>query len=122
MNAFAQAQGLPGMGYIFWRDDGGATEAAGPLAKALGPERTEALREALGLGLGDAAFFLAGLPTDFQAVAGRARNVIGEELGLTVKDRFELAWIVDFPMYERDPDTGKLDFSHNPFSMPQGGG
>lgn len=192
MNAYAQGEGLPGMGYIFWRkvqrdvwdghvlttlrkalDDRSFSEskllemqnhyaqgdqlqreiaefakllstgdwldrkkaesilersftesyveAAGPVAKALGPERTEALRAQLGLGEGDAVFFLGGRPAKFEAVAGRARNVIGKELGLTVEDRFDFAWIIDFPMYERDEDTGKLDFSHNPFSMPQGG-
>ncbi|GAA0298364.1 aspartate--tRNA ligase [Rhodovulum strictum] len=178
MNAFAQKEGLPGMGYIFWRERGdgdtenlvvralvgaedydkfknrelegaaaegklkilealdqgdldrvhfltnayfGEIEAAGPLAKNIGPERTEAIRLQLGLGKGDAAFFLGGKPAAFEAVAGRARNVIGEELGLTEKDRFAFAWIVDFPMYEKDPETGAIDFSHNPFSMPQGG-
>jgi aspartyl-tRNA synthetase len=122
MNAFAQQQGLPGMGYIFWREaeDKSGMEAAGPLAKNIGPERTEAIRQQLGLGLGDAAFFLGGKPEVFEAVAGRARNVIGEELGLTEKDTFRFAWIVDFPMYEKT-DDGKIDFSHNPFSMPQGG-
>lgn len=122
MNAFAQQQGLPGMGYIFWREaeDKSGMEAAGPLAKNIGPERTEAIRQQLGLGLGDAAFFLGGKPEAFESVAGRARNVIGEELGLTEKDSFRFAWIVDFPMYEKT-DDGKIDFSHNPFSMPQGG-
>ena len=121
MNAFAQQQGLPGMGYIFWRDGDNGMEAAGPLAKNIGPERTEAIRQQLGLGVGDAAFFLGGKPSAFEAVAGRARTVIGEELGLTEKDRFAFAWIVDFPMYEKDEETGEIDFSHNPFSMPQGG-
>ncbi|MBR9819961.1 MAG: aspartate--tRNA ligase [Rhodobacteraceae bacterium] len=121
MNAFAQKEGLPGMGYIFWRDGADGMEAAGPLAKNIGPERTEAIRQQLGLGVGDAAFFLGGKPKSFEAVAGRARNVIGEELGLTDKDRFAFAWIVDFPIYEKDEETGKLDFEHNPFSMPQGG-
>ncbi|TRD22827.1 aspartate--tRNA ligase [Palleronia caenipelagi] len=120
MNKFAQEQGLPGMGYIFWREANGEMEAAGPLAKNIGPERTEAIRQQLGLGVGDAAFFLGGRPSDFEAVAGRARTVIGDELGLTETDRFAFAWIVDFPMYEKD-DEGKIDFSHNPFSMPQGG-
>ncbi|MDP2084602.1 MAG: aspartate--tRNA ligase [Gemmobacter sp.] len=121
MNAFAQAQGLPGMGYIFWRKaEDGSMEAAGPLAKNIGPERTEAIRVQLGLGEGDAAFFLGGKPETFEAVAGKARNEIGRELGLTDLDRFEFAWIVDFPMYEKT-DDGKIDFSHNPFSMPQGG-
>lgn len=121
MNAFAQKEGLPGMGYIFWRDQGEGMEAAGPLAKNIGPERTEAIRQQLGLGLGDAAFFLGGKPKAFEAVAGRARTVIGDELGLTDKDRFAFAWIVDFPIYEQDAETGKIDFEHNPFSMPQGG-
>jgi aspartyl-tRNA synthetase len=120
MNAFAQKEGLPGMGYIFWRHGDAGLEAAGPLAKNIGPERTEAIRLQLGLGVGDAAFFLGGKPSSFEAVAGRARTVIGEELGLTDKDRFAFAWIVDFPMYEKD-DEGNIDFSHNPFSMPQGG-
>ncbi len=121
MNAFAQKEGLPGMGYIFWRDGADGMEAAGPLAKNIGPERTEAIREQLGLGVGDAAFFLGGKPKQFESVAGRARNVIGEELGLTDKNRFAFAWIVDFPIYEQDEETGKIDFEHNPFSMPQGG-
>ncbi|KZX98356.1 MULTISPECIES: aspartate--tRNA ligase [unclassified Sulfitobacter] len=121
MNAFAQKEGLPGMGYIFWRDQGEGMEAAGPLAKNIGPERTEAIRQQLGLEVGDAAFFLGGKPKSFEAVAGRARNVIGEELNLTDKDRFAFAWIVDFPIYEKDEETGAIDFEHNPFSMPQGG-
>ena len=121
MNAFAQKEGLPGMGYIFWRDQGNGMEAAGPLAKNIGPERTEAIRQQLGLDVGDAAFFLGGKPKSFEAVAGRARNVIGEELNLTDKNRFAFAWIVDFPIYEKDEETGKIDFEHNPFSMPQGG-
>ncbi|MGB7322732.1 MAG: aspartate--tRNA ligase [Albidovulum sp.] len=121
MNAFAQSQGLPGMGYILWRKaEDGTTEAAGPLAKNIGPERTEAIRVQLGLGEGDAAFFLGGQPSAFEAVAGRARTEIGRELGLIDEAAFKFAWIVDFPMYERT-DDGKIDFSHNPFSMPQGG-
>ncbi len=121
MNAYAQKEGLPGMGYIFWREGADGMEAAGPLAKNIGPERTEAIRRQLGLGKGDAAFFLGGKPAGFEAVAGRARNVIGEELNLTEKNRFAFAWVVDFPMYEKDDESGEIDFSHNPFSMPQGG-
>ncbi|WP_372573844.1 aspartate--tRNA ligase [Ruegeria jejuensis] len=121
MNKFAQQEGLPGMGYIFWRDQGEGMEAAGPLAKNIGPERTEAIRQQLGLEVGDAAFFLGGKPKAFEKVAGKARDVIGAELGLTDQDRFAFAWIVDFPIYEQDEETGKIDFEHNPFSMPQGG-
>ena len=209
MNAFAQAQGLPGMGYIFWRASDAADseiellldkasslsrmvsdfpgdlhgleafkqlesalheilqqirdaislkegrgelrekileasrkladednyeeallvlksidftiEAAGPLAKNIGPERTEAIRQQLGLGEGDAAFFLGGKPAQFEGVAAKARDEIGRELKLVDENRFAFAWIVDFPMYEADAETGKIDFSHNPFSMPQGG-
>ena len=121
MNAFAQKEGLPGMGYIFWRDNGDGMEAAGPLAKNIGPERTEALRAQLGLGTGDAAFFLGGKPKNFEKVAGKARDVIGDELKLTDHDRFAFAWIVDFPIYEKDEESGKIDFEHNPFSMSQGG-
>ena len=121
MNAFAQGQGLPGMGYIIWRRaEDGSTEAAGPIAKALGVEKTEAIRTQLGLAEGDAAFFLGGRPDQFEAVAGRARTEIGRELGLIDENQFKFAWIVDFPMYEKT-DDGKIDFSHNPFSMPQGG-
>ncbi len=121
MNAFAQKEGLPGMGYIFWRKaEDGSTEAAGPIAKALGAEKTEAIRVELGLAEGDAVFFLGGKAEQFESVAGRARNEIGRELGLTDTDSFRFAWIVDFPMYEKT-DEGKIDFSHNPFSMPQGG-
>ena len=146
MNVFAQKEGLPGMGYIFWRKQSAdsiaqergisvkdvnaliklgevtlGNEAAGPLAKNIGPERTEAIRQQLGLTVGDAAFFLGGKPKMFEAVAGKARAVIGDELGLTDLNRFAFAWIVDFPIYERNSETGKIDFEHNPFSMPQGG-
>ncbi|MFT3689864.1 aspartate--tRNA ligase [Paenirhodobacter sp.] len=120
MNAFAQQQGLPGMGYIFWRAGAEGMEAAGPIAKAIGAERTEAIRTQLNLTEGDAVFFLGGKAEQFEAVAGRARNEIGRELGLTEEGVFRFCWIVDFPMYEKT-DEGKIDFSHNPFSMPQGG-
>jgi aspartyl-tRNA synthetase len=121
MNSFAQKEGLPGMGYIFWRDNEGQMEAAGPLAKNIGPERTEAIRSQLGLSVGDAAFFLGGSPKTFQRVSGKARDIIGHELNLIDTNRFAFAWIVDFPIFEKDDETGKIDFEHNPFSMPQGG-
>ena len=121
MNAFAQKEGLPGMGYIFWRSGENGLEAAGPLAKNIGPERTEAIRLQLDLKEGDAAFFLGGKASVFEGVAARARNEIGTELGLTKINTFEFCWIIDFPMYEREEETGNIDFSHNPFSMPQGG-
>ena len=117
MNAWAQDEGQPGLAYIFFRDG----EGAGPVARSLGPERTEALRAALGLGDGDAVFFVAGVPGAFSPFASAARLKLGEELGLTAKNCFEFCWITDFPMYERDEETGQIDFSHNPFSMPQGG-
>ena len=121
MNHFAQKEGLPGMGYIFWRAGEDGLEAAGPLAKNIGSERTEEIRKQLDLDEGDAAFFLGGRPAKFEAVAARARNEIGSTLGLTNNNSFEFCWIVDFPMYEKSEESGELDFSHNPFSMPQGG-
>jgi aspartyl-tRNA synthetase len=116
MNSWAQGEGQPGLGYIFFRDG----EGAGPLAKNIGAERTEQIRTQLGLEDGDAVFFCAGVPKNFADFAGRARNRVGEELDLIDRDQFAFCWIVDFPMYE-ETDDGKLDFSHNPFSMPQGG-
>lgn len=117
MNAWAQKEGQPGLGYIFFRDG----EGAGPVAKNIGEERTAAIRDQLGLGDGDAVFFVAGVPKDFTSFAGKARDRVGSELELTQKDQFALAWIVDFPMYEWDEERKKIDFSHNPFSMPKGG-
>ena len=119
MNSWAQQQGQPGLGYVFWRD--GEEGAAGPIAKNIGPERTEAIKAQLGLATGDAAFFVAGVPAKFYKFAGEARTKAGDELGLIAKDRFDFCWIVDFPMYEWNEDDKKVDFSHNPFSMPQGG-
>jgi aspartyl-tRNA synthetase len=118
MNSWAQGEGQPGLGYIMWREGG---EGAGPLANNIGAERTAAIRTQLGLKEGDAAFFVAGDPEKFWKFAGLARTKLGEELNLVDKDRFELAWIVDFPMYEYNEEDKKIDFSHNPFSMPQGG-
>jgi aspartyl-tRNA synthetase len=119
MNSWAQAQGQPGLGYIFFRE--GEEAGAGPIAKNIGPDRTAAIRSQLGLDVGDAVFFAAGDPAAFQTFAGAARTKIGQELGLLDEERFELAWIVDFPMYEWNEEEKRVDFSHNPFSMPQGG-
>jgi aspartyl-tRNA synthetase len=118
MNSWAQGEGQPGLGYIMWREGG---EGAGPLANNIGGERTAAIRDQLGMKEGDAAFFVAGDPEKFWKFSGLARTKVGEELNLVDKDRFELAWIVDFPMYEYNEEDKKVDFSHNPFSMPQGG-
>jgi aspartyl-tRNA synthetase len=150
MNSWAQGEGQPGLGYIFWRgaegtldtsnddekllrdkvqrllDEGHVIEArkllessaVGPVAKNIGPERTEQLRAQLGLILSDAVFFVAGEPQKFLKFAGAARTRIGEELGLIDRDRFAFCWIVDFPMYEWNEEEKKIDFSHNPFSMP----
>ncbi|YBV97818.1 aspartate--tRNA ligase [Phyllobacteriaceae bacterium JZ32] len=121
MNSWAQSQGQPGLGYIFWRKESDKLEGAGPIAKNIGEERTEAIRTQLGLDDGDACFFVAGQPSKFYKFAGEARTRAGEELNLVDRDRFELAWIIDFPFYEWDEDNKKVDFAHNPFSMPQGG-
>jgi aspartyl-tRNA synthetase len=151
MNSWAQGEGQPGLGYIFFAAQKGPEEGSirdsihkaleqsgehdvakwmelqdlvvgrGPVANNLGEGRTQVLRHHLGLEAGDAAFFVAGDPAKFWKFAGLARAKLGEELNLVDKDRFELAWIVDFPMYEYDETEKKIDFSHNPFSMPQGG-
>ena len=117
MNSWAQGEGQPGMGYIFFR----GTEGAGPIATNIGPERTEKLRTELGLKDGDGVFFVAGLPTAFRPFAASARTKLGQELKLIAEGEFRFCWIVDFPMYEYNEETKKIEFSHNPFSMPQGG-
>jgi aspartyl-tRNA synthetase len=121
MNGWAQSEGQPGLAYIFWRSENGALEGAGPVAKNIGPERTEAIRTQLGLGEGDAVFFVLGRPEKMYRFAGEARTKVGTELNLVDKDRFELCWIVDFPFYEWSDEEKRVDFAHNPFSMPQGG-
>jgi len=121
MNGWAQSEGQPGLAYIFWRTENGALEGAGPVAKNIGPERTEAIRTQLGLGEGDAVFFVLGRPDKMYRFAGEARTKVGTELNLVDKDQFKLCWIVDFPFYEWSDEEKRLDFAHNPFSMPQGG-
>jgi aspartyl-tRNA synthetase len=133
MNAWAQGEGQPGLGYILFFDrsqdetslsadpKAAGVGGRGPLANNIGPERVEAIRLALGLKAGDAAFFVAGDPDKFAKFAGLARTKVAQELKLVDGDRFEFAWVVDFPMYEWDEEEKKVEFSHNPFSMPQGG-
>jgi aspartyl-tRNA synthetase len=118
MNSWAQAEGQPGLGYVFWRE--GEEGGAGPIARNVGAERTEQIREQLGLKVGDAAFFVGGDPKAFYKFAGAARLKVGTELALVDENRFDFCWIVDFPMYEFNDEQKKIDFSHNPFSMPQG--
>ncbi|MDE2383254.1 MAG: aspartate--tRNA ligase [Alphaproteobacteria bacterium] len=119
MNGWAQKEGQPGLGYVFWRE--GEEGGAGPIAKNIGPERTEAIRKQMGLGVGDACFFVAGRPEKFYKFAGDARTIVGKELNLTNENEFAFCWIVDFPFYEWSEEDKKVDFGHNPFSMPQGG-
>jgi len=121
MNSWAQDQGQPGLGYMIIREGHGT----GPIANNLGPERTNALHDQIvktsphgGGAEGDAIFFVAGDPARFYKFAGEARTKIGSELNLVEKNKFELCWIVDFPMYEWNEEEKKIDFSHNPFSMP----
>ncbi|MGD9828255.1 MAG: aspartate--tRNA ligase [Hyphomicrobiaceae bacterium] len=120
MNAWAQKEGQPGLGYIFWRAEEGDA-GAGPIAKNIGAERAAAILEQMGLKTGDACFFTAGDPAKFYKFAGLARDQVGRELKLVDEGRFAFCWIVDFPFYEWNEDEKKVDFSHNPFSMPQGG-
>jgi len=117
MNAWAQDEGQPGLGYIFFRDG----EGAGPIAKNIGPERTGKLKADLGLADGDAVFFVSGVPKTVAAFAASARVRIGTELELADPSGFRFCWVVDYPMFEKNADTGAIEFSHNPFSMPQGG-
>jgi aspartyl-tRNA synthetase len=125
MNSWAQGEGQPGLGYIMFDREAGSADPAGgpvigkgPVAVNIGPEKTEAIRNRLGLGAGDTAFFVAGDPAKFYRFAGAARTKIGEELRLIAKDQFAFCWIVDFPMYEWNEEEKRIDFSHNPFSMP----
>ncbi|MCH7486901.1 MAG: aspartate--tRNA ligase, partial [Proteobacteria bacterium] len=117
MNGWAQDEGQPGLGYIIFRDG----EGAGPIAKNIGPERTENLRTQLNLKDGDAVFFVCGVPRDFVQFAAAARHRLCDELDLLEPNAFRFCWIVDYPMYEMNEESGQIEFSHNPFSMPQGG-
>ena len=117
MNSWAQGEGAPGLGWIAFADG----EAKGPIAKRLGDQRLNKLKKLVGLKDGDGVFFSSGPEKEAANLAGKARVQIGENLGVLDKNRFEMVWIVDYPMYEWDDTEDKLDFSHNPFSMPQGG-
>ena len=117
MNSWAIKEGQPGLGYIFFKDGSGS----GPIAKNIGEEKTLAIKNKFNLSDNDAVFFICGIPKTFLTFASSARDKIGNDLGLINEDSFEFCWIVDFPMYEFDEINKKIDFSHNPFSMPQGG-
>ena len=120
MNAWAQKEGQPGLGYIMWRAEEGDA-GAGPIAKNVGADRAGAILKQMGLKTGDACFFTAGDPAKFYKFAGLARDQVARELKLVHESRFAFAWIVDFPFYEWNEEDKKVDFSHNPFSMPKGG-
>ena len=117
LNEWAREQGAGGLGYLTF--EGG--EARGPIARNLEPERAAVIRDVCGLGDGDAVFFSCDKLEVASKFAGQVRTRLGQELGLTEKDAFRFCWVTDFPMYERNEDTGQIEFSHNPFSMPQGG-
>ena len=118
MNAWAQGEGQPGLAYIFYREE---PKRQAPWPRTSGRSARARFRTQLGLKEGDAVFFAAGNPAKFYRFAGEARTRIGEELKLIDESKFALAWIVDFPFYEWNEEEKKIDFSHNPFSMPQGG-
>ena len=116
MNSWAQSEGFPGLGYATQKDG----VFGGPIANNHGQEGMKAIADALGLGPNDGIFFSAGKEAQATKLAGLARTRVAEQLELIDQSRFEFCWIVDFPMFEADEETGKIDFSHNPFSMPQG--
>ena len=117
MNSWAQSQGSPGMGYIIYGDG----EAKGPIAKALGSKKSSELQNRFNLNEGDALFFCCSKENTAADLAGKARLKIAEEMNMIDKNVFKFCWIVDYPMYEINEQTNKVEFSHNPFSMPQGG-
>ncbi|MDC0474191.1 aspartate--tRNA ligase [Hyphomicrobiales bacterium] len=117
MNSWAIKEGQPGLGYIFYKEGLGS----GPIAKNIGEDKTQEIKVNFNLSDDDSVFFLCGIPKNFMQFASSARDKIGEDLSLIKENSFEFCWIVDFPMYEWDDTNKKIDFSHNPFSMPQGG-
>ena len=118
LNAWAREEGAGGLAYVIWGADG---EARGPLAKNLEPERLLAIKETTGVAHGDAVFFVCQPPASAAKFSGQVRERLCDELELREQGAFRFVWIVDFPFYERNEDTGAIEFSHNPFSMPQGG-
>ena len=116
LNEWARGEGQGGLGYITFDAEG----PKGPIARNLEAERAEAIRVACGLKAGDAVFFAAGKRDEAPKFSGIVRTKLGHELGLIAQGDFRFCWITDFPMYELNEETGKIDFSHNPFSMPQG--
>ncbi len=121
LNEWARSEGAPGLGYVVFEDDGGALVGRGPIAKFIPGAALEIMAKKAGVKAGDALFFSAGEELAAAKLAGAARLRIGTELGVSKTEVFEFCWIVDFPMYEWNDDEKKVDFSHNPFSMPQGG-
>jgi aspartyl-tRNA synthetase len=121
LNDWARGEGAPGLGYVIFEGEGGALVGKGPIAKFLAPEAQQAIATKAGLQAGDALFFACDKSDKAAKLAGAARIRIGNELGICKRDVFEFCWVVDFPMYEYNEEDKKIDFSHNPFSMPQGG-
>jgi aspartyl-tRNA synthetase len=118
LNDWARAEGAAGLGYIIFAAEG---EAKGPIAKNLDAERVAAIKSAAGLSDGDGVFFACDKESAAAKFAGVVRTRLGQDLDLLERDALRFCWVVDFPMYERDEDSGVIEFSHNPFSMPQGG-
>ena len=121
LNDWARSEGAPGLGYVIFEEENGAIIGKGPIAKFIPAEAQAAIAAKAGVKAGDAVFFSAGEETPAAKLAGAARVRVGTELGLSKTEVFEFCWIVDFPMYEYNEEDKKIDFSHNPFSMPQGG-
>lgn len=117
LNSWARENGAGGLGYVIFEENGGK----GPIAKNLEADRLERIREICGLKAGDAVFFAAGKGDEVAKFSGVVRTKVATELDLIEKNAFRFCWVVDFPMFELNEETGKVDFSHNPFSMPQGG-
>ena len=121
LNEWARSEGAAGLGYVVLEGEAGALVGRGPIAKFIPAEILAAIAAKAKVGPGDAVFFACDTPAKAARLAGLARTRIGRDLKLIREDVFELCWIVDFPMYEYNEEDKKVDFSHNPFSMPQGG-